>query len=46
MDGPSVRDVVRRWAKAAGITKVLSPHALRRACATEMIKNGASVAAP
>jgi site-specific recombinase XerD len=45
MDGPSVRDVVRRWAKAAGITKALSPYALRRACATEMIKNGASVAA-
>jgi site-specific recombinase XerD len=44
MDGPSVRDVVRRWAKAAGITKALSPHALRRACATEMIKSGAPVA--
>jgi site-specific recombinase XerD len=44
LDGPSVRDVVRRWAKAAGITKSLSPHALRRACATEMVKNGAPIA--
>jgi len=44
LDGPSVRDVVRRWAKAAGITKPLSPHSLRRACATEMIKNGAPIA--
>jgi len=44
LDGPSVRDVVIRWATAAGLEKPVSPHALRRSCATEMIRHGASAA--
>jgi integrase/recombinase XerD len=44
LDGPSVRDVVNRWAAAAGIETTVSPHALRRSCATEMIRHGASPA--
>ncbi len=42
IDAPSLRDVVRRWAKAAGIEKPVSPHTPRRSCATEMIRNGAN----
>lgn len=34
--------IVGRWSNAAGIEKKLSPHALRRSCATEMIRNGAN----
>ncbi len=41
LDGPSVRGIVMRWAEAAGIAKAVSPHALRRSCATEMMRHGA-----
>ena len=43
MDGASVRDAVKRWALAAGIEKPVSPHTLRRSCATGMIRNRANV---
>jgi integrase/recombinase XerD len=42
MDGPSVRDAVMKAARAAGIAKNVTPHALSRACATEMIRAGAN----
>jgi integrase/recombinase XerD len=42
LDGSSVREAVRRWARAAGIDKPVGPHTLRRSCATEMIRAGAS----
>lgn len=35
--------VVKRLAKAAGITKTVSPHVLRRSCATLLLKNGVDV---
>ena len=35
---------MQRWAKAAGIAKAVSPHTLRRSCATGMIRNRANVA--
>lgn len=34
---------VKRLAKTAGITKVVSPHVLRRSCATLLLKNGVDV---
>ena len=42
LDGSSVREIVRRWARAAGIEKPVSPHTLRRSCATGMIRNRAN----
>lgn len=42
LDGSAVREIVRRWAKAAGIEKTVGPHTLRRSCATEMIRHGAN----
>jgi len=42
MVGESVREVVRRWARAAGIEKPVSPHTFRRSCATGMIRNRAN----
>jgi integrase/recombinase XerD len=42
MVGQSVREVVRRWARAAGIERPVSPHTLRRSCATGMIRNRAN----
>jgi len=42
MDGNSVREVLRRWARAAGIEKPVSPHTFRRSCATAMIRNRAN----
>jgi integrase/recombinase XerD len=35
---------VRRWSLAAGIEKPVTPHTLRRSCATEMIRAGANPA--
>ena len=44
MDGNMLREVVVKAAKRAGIKdKRITPHALRRACATEMIKREANV---
>lgn len=42
LDGESVRQTVLKAAEAAGIEKKLGPHALRRACATEMIRRNAN----
>lgn len=42
MVGQNVREVVRRWARAAGIERPVSPHTLRRSCATGMIRNRAN----
>ena len=42
MCGQETKEVVRRWAKAAGISKNVTPHALRRSCATGMIRNRAN----
>jgi len=44
LGGSEVRDVVRRWARAAGVAKPVSPHTLRRSCATGMIRNRANLA--
>lgn len=40
LSGPAMRLVLRQHARAAGLPP-LSPHALRRACATHMLRNGA-----
>lgn len=42
LDGPSVLAPIARAAKLAGLEKNVTPHALRRACATEMIRAGAN----
>lgn len=42
LDGESIRQMVMRSAKLAGVQKNVTPHALRRACATEMIRNNAN----
>lgn len=43
LDGESVRQVVVKAAKLAGIERPMGPHALRRACATEMIRRNANL---
>jgi integrase/recombinase XerD len=42
LDGEAVRQTVLKAARAAGVEKKVSPHALRRACATEMIRHHAN----
>ena len=42
MEGNDIRDTVVRARDRAGIKKKVTPHALRRACATEMIRRKAS----
>ncbi len=42
LDGNTIREIVRRWARAAGIAKPVSPHTFRRSCATGMIRNRAN----
>lgn len=42
LDGEAVRQVVVRAARCAKIAKKISPHAFRRACATEMIRRNAN----
>jgi site-specific recombinase XerD len=44
LPGNSVKEVVLRWGKAAGIPKTVTPHMLRRSCATGMIRNRANPA--
>jgi integrase/recombinase XerD len=43
LGGNVIREVVCRWAKAAGITKAVSPHTFRRSCATGMVRNRANL---
>ena len=42
LDGEAVRQAVMKAARAAGLGKKVTPHALRRACATEMIRANAN----
>jgi integrase/recombinase XerD len=42
LDGEAVRQAVMKAAHAAGLGKKVTPHALRRACATEMIRGNAN----
>jgi integrase/recombinase XerD len=44
LNGNAIREIVRRWTKAAGIQKPASPHTFRRSCATGMIRNRANPA--
>ncbi len=39
-----MKEVVLRWGRAAGIAKTVTPHMLRRSCATGMIRNRANPA--
>lgn len=43
MNGPSVRQIIRKHRIRAGISKRVSPHTLRRTCATHMLENGADI---
>ena len=43
LDPLAVVNVVKRAARAAGITKEVRPHALRHACATHMLRGGADI---
>ena len=40
ISGPGIRIMLRQYARDAGLPHI-SPHALRRACATHMLQNGA-----
>jgi len=42
MDGSAILETVRKAAAVAGLEKKVTPHALRRACATEMIRRNAN----
>jgi integrase/recombinase XerD len=42
MDGEAARQAVMKAARVAGLEKKVTPHALRRACATEMIRANAN----
>jgi len=44
LPGNSVKEIVLRWGRAAGIPKTVTPHMLRRSCATGMIRNRANPA--
>ncbi len=43
LHAPVVIDIVKRAAARAGIRKAISPHQLRHACATHMLKGGADI---
>lgn len=42
LGGPDVLETVTKAARRAGVEKNVTPHALRRACATEMIRGSAN----
>ena len=44
LNGNSIREIVLRWTRAAGIAKEATPHTFRRSCATGMIRNRANPA--
>jgi integrase/recombinase XerD len=44
LNGNAIREIVLRWARAAGLGKAVSPHTFRRSCATGMIRNRANPA--
>jgi site-specific recombinase XerD len=39
----SVQRIIKKWAKAAGITKSVTPHTLRHSYATDLLQNGADI---
>jgi site-specific recombinase XerD len=39
----SVQRIVQKYAKAAGITKMVTPHTLRHSYATDLLQNGADI---
>lgn len=43
MTPPSVRGILFKYRKQAGIEKSASPHTLRRSCATHLVQNGADI---
>jgi integrase/recombinase XerD len=43
LNGDSVRTFLRRYRLEAGIKKTVSPHTLRRTCATHMLSQGADI---
>jgi integrase/recombinase XerD len=43
MTGDNVRSFLRRYRLSAGIKKTVSPHTLRRTCATHMLSAGADI---
>ena len=43
MDRRSVQDFIPKYAAAAGVPRRVTPHAFRRSCTTELIREGANV---
>ena len=43
MSGTQLTEAVRFYARATGLEKRVTPHALRHACATHMLQNGAPI---
>lgn len=43
VDSRSVRNMIGKWCKRAGIETNLTPHSFRRGCATSLIENGVDI---